>query len=232
MIGMSEETPTCRILPIDAPDMAKTGDSIRIDIRFINDGPTGPTFIRTRDRFGNIERYADTPEHETGDGSWGFTHRGTMPNSHYIYMVEVGHGIAVNPIEITDSKILFILNSEIPPLEDAEIVINLNVGYPVVALTPIIDMILSPGQTITKECLIVSPMESASVQRISFNADGKDIEELSLVYTVNGEECNLSKIHEIASEQTITLGVSATLPVEMPTKAYQIRISPQIHGVL
>lgn len=142
---MSEENPTCKILSVDVPYLAKTGEGIQIDVRYINEGPTGPTFVRTRDRLGNIWTSIDKPDHETGDGSPGFHTYATMPQEHYVFQLEVGYGTSMNPTEITDSKTLLILNAELPPPQEGETIINLNLVYPIISLTPIIDMNFSPG---------------------------------------------------------------------------------------
>ena len=222
----------CEIVNISAPVSAKTGDGIQIDVRYINTGATGPTFIRTKDRLGNILTRIDTLYHETGDGSLGFYTYATMPEEHYIFQLEVGYGTALEPIEITDTAVLFILNTELPPLEPGETVINLNIVFPIVALTPIIDMNISPGQTITTDVLIVSLMESAPLQKISFAVTGQGgVPDLNPSFTVDGESWNRTATYDIVGGQTIIFSVTATLPTEFSAKAYKFTVTPIIREV-
>ena len=222
----------CEIVTISAPVSAETGEGILIDVRYINVGSTGPTFIRTRDRLGNIWTRIDALHHETGDGSLGFFTSDTMPNEHYIFQVEVGYGTALDPIEITDTAVLFILNSGVSPLELGETVINLNVVFPIVALTPIIDLNICPGQTITTDILIVSLMESAPLQKISFAVTGQGgVPDLNPSFTVDGESWNRTATYDIVGGQMIIFSVTATLPIEFSAKAYKFTVTPIIREV-
>lgn len=231
--GAVDPAPTfCEIVTVTAPISAVTGEGIQIDVRYINEGATGPTFIRTRDRLGNIWTRINKSNHETGDGSLGFFTSATMPNEHYVFLVEVGHGTALDPIEITDTAVLFILNSGLPPLEPGKTVINLNIVFPIVALTPIIDMSISPGQTITTEVPIVSLMECAPIHKISFAVTGEGgVPDLDPQFTVDGEEWNRTATYDIAGGQTIIFGITATLPTEFSAKSYKFTVTPYIREV-
>lgn len=222
---MSEENPICKILSIETPDMVYTGEGFEIDIRYINDGATGPTFIRMRDRLGNIYTNIDKEVHETGDGSSGFHQYQTMPKEHFIFQLEVGYGTAMNPIEITDTTMLFVINIEQPAPAPGRTTFNLSLVWPIVCAMPVIDMGFMPGQTLTKEAPVVSLLESAPVHKISFNVTGKGgVPDLNPQFTVDGEKWLPNCIYEIAGGQTIMFGITATLPVDMPAKGYQFRV--------
>lgn len=222
---MSEDNPICRILNVDIPDMVYTGEGFEIDVRYINDGGRGPTFVRTRDRLGNIWTRIDNPEHETGDGNLGFHTYATMPNEHYMFQLEVGYGTAIDPIEITDTMMIFITNIERPAPAPGETVFNLSLVWPIVCLMPVIDMGFMPGQTLTKESPIVSLMESAPVHRISFYVTGKGgVPDLNPQFTVDGVKWLPTHVYEIAGGQTIMFGITATMTPEIPPGGYQFKV--------
>ncbi len=220
---MSE--PTCRILSVDIPALAKTGDGFQIDVRYINDGETADTFVRTLDRLGNICTRIDNPDHETGDGSLGFHTYATMPKVHYIFQLEVGYGTCMNPIEITDCRTILVTNTDLPPPNPGEMIFIPRIVWPIVCSMEYILMNGAPGQTITREGLISSKDSSAPVQKISLNIQTKDGSELGPKFTVDGETHNNSKIYEIDGGQTIILAITATLPtVMLPDKDYRFRV--------
>jgi len=138
--GSSFEGPICEIVTVDAPEISTTGEGIEVDLRYTNNGPTGPTFLRMRDRLGNIVNFIDVSSHETGDSTKGLHIYWRMPNDHLIYQIEVGTGTSYEPTNITDTKVFFVINENVPMPEPGTTIINLNIVYPVVALTPIVNV--------------------------------------------------------------------------------------------
>ena len=206
---------TCRILKVEIPSFAKTSDGIQIDVKYINDGSTGPTFIRTLDRLGNICIRIDNPDHENGDGDLGFHTYATMPKTHYIFKLEVGYGTCINPLEVTDRRTILIINTDLPPPTPGEMIFVPRIVWPIVCDMEYISMDGAPGQTITREGEISSTDLSAPIQKIGINIQTKHGSELNPKFAVDEEVHNNSKIYEIIGGQTITLAITATLPTEI-----------------
>ncbi len=223
---MSEEL-ACRILKVEAPKLAKTGDGFQIDVRYINDGKTADTFVRTLDRLGNVITRIDNSNHATGDGTLGFHIYGTMTKMHYLYLLEVGYGTCMNPIEITDSKMILVINTDASPLTPGEMVFNPSINWPIVCGIEYISMMGAPGQTITQEAPVISLMESAPVHKITFNVTGTGgVTDLNPQFTVDGITWKKYEAYDIAGNQTIMFGITVTMPIEVdPSNDYRFRVS-------
>lgn len=106
-----------KIVEVIAPESAVTGELIMIGARSHNEGDTGDIYVRFIDRntgemipvvvSHNVE-YCSSPR---GAGQI------AMPPKTWNLRLEVGEGYPTDPVSITDSRNLTILNPEVPPPE-------------------------------------------------------------------------------------------------------------------
>ncbi len=104
-----------KIVEVIAPESAATDELIMIGARSHNEGDTGDIFVRFVDRdtgemipvvvSHNVE-YCLSP---------GGAGQIAMPPKNWNLRLEVGEGYPTNPISITDTQNLIILNPEYPP---------------------------------------------------------------------------------------------------------------------
>jgi len=229
--NVANSTPTCELITVVAPASSVTGEGIEVDLRYTNNGPTGPTFLRMRDRMGNIYNFIDIPTHETGDQTKGIHIYWSMPNDHLIYQIEIGTGTSYEPIKIINSTILVILNENIPAPEPGPAVINLNIVYPVIALNPTIDVNICPGQSINISILIVSIIDTAPTQLIKYHAQtNADPNIVTISWLHNDEPWIPSKSYEISGGETNTLILMVKLPIDVSETDYTFRVTPEIVG--
>jgi len=103
-----------KIVEVIAPESAVTGETVIIGARNHNEGDTGNIYIRFVDRdTGEMIPVFITHNHEyckTEGGSGGIG----MPPKTWNLRCEVGEGYPTDPISITDSRDLTILNPEYP----------------------------------------------------------------------------------------------------------------------
>lgn len=124
---MSEENPICTITVLDHPEEIPEDRAIQITIVYENFGITGPTFYRVR-KPGTFDftMMGDTENHVSGEPSGSHTYY-AAPKGHLILQLEVGHGTWLNPIEITDSAMIIILDPACPApdVDDTKIVVDI-----------------------------------------------------------------------------------------------------------
>jgi len=225
-------TPTCEVVTIDAPEFAITGEGIEVDLRYTNNGPTGPTFIRLRDRYGNIYSFIDYPNHESDDPTNGMHIYWAMPDEHLIYLVEVGTGSGSHPnANVTDTQMLVVLNENIQAPEPGTTIINITIVYPVIALSPIIDVSLLPGQTMNVTVRIVSLIATAPTQEIKYQIQtSADLNLIKTVWTHNGVLWVPTQTYEISGGDIHLLVLTITLPINTTTTNFTFRVTPVIVG--
>jgi len=207
--------------------MVYTGEGFEIDVRYTNDGPTAPSFIRTRDRMGNVLTRIDNPTHETGDGDLGFHLYATMPDEHFIEQLEVGYGTAMNPSEITDVMILFIINIKKPAPPPGMTIFRMEYEWPIILWSPLVVMGFLPGQTITKTTTIESLRTDAPIHKITLGIQsmyGDNIADVNPLFTVDGVKYKSGTVLEIAGGEALTFGITGTMTPDMPKKKYHFAV--------
>jgi hypothetical protein len=126
-----------KIVEIIAPESAATGELILIGGRAHNEGDTGDIYIRFIDRdTGEMIPIAVSPnvEYCSSPGAAG---QKAMPPKSWNLRMEVGEGWPTNPINITDTRDITILNPEYP----LEYVVTIDSG-PVKGVPVTIDGVL------------------------------------------------------------------------------------------
>jgi len=223
------------VRPIDAPEVVETGGDAAHDIRIVNNGLTGPTFLRLVDRLGNVVNKISTPDHETGDATIGFHCYQMMPETHLILRIEVGIGTADDPIEVTDRDLLVILNPDLPALDMNAIELQFELIYPVMMFpSPVVPIVGYPGQITRTSVFCKSLWEEAPAYKIKFNisiSGSISPDDLNPSWTVDGVKHTNNAIYEIAGGQSIEIVTTVTIPVVVPTGSV-IRITPVKVGVI
>lgn len=217
------------VRPIDAPEVVETGGDAAHDIRMVNNGPSGPTFLRLVDKLGNIVNKISTPNHETGDATIGFHSYHMMPKTHLILRIEVGIGTADDPVEVTDRDMLVILNIDLPAPDMNTVELQFELVYPVMMFpSAVVPIVGYPGQITYTSIFCKNLWEEAPTHKIQFNITIQgaiDTEELKPSWTVDGVVHTNEAVYEIAGGQTIEIITTVTVPVEIPAGS-SIRIVP------
>jgi len=217
------------VRPTDIPEVVETGGNAAHDLRMVNNGPSGPTFLRLVDKLGNIVNKISTPNHETGDATVGFYNYQMMPDTHLILRIEVGIGTADDPVEVTDRDLLVILNSDLPAPDMNTIELQFNLTYPVMMFpSPVVPIVGYPGQVTETSVFCKNLWSEAPTHKIKFNitiSGPVDTNELNPSWLVDGVEHSNNSIYEIAGGQSIEIVTIITIPEEVPAGC-MIRIVP------
>ena len=217
----------CEIVNVTAPIYADTGEGIEIDLRYTNLGQTGPTFIRLVTPIGNLYSFIDVAAHQTDDATKGLYMYLSMPNENVILQIEVGNGTARNPMEVTDTDLLVILNPscETPDMNTVEV--QFETIYPIMMYPWLVLVGSYPGQNMTATLYCKSILPSAPTYDISYSiSTNADLSYVSATWTIDGDTWIPSQAYPLAGGQTHELKVTLTTSLEDPDAEYTFWVYP------
>ena len=104
--------PFSKITKLEHPPTMPLDGELQIGLEYDNIGEPGPTFYRARTPgTWDFKLMADIPIHKPGELVTAYVYH-AVPKGHLILQVEVGHGTWLNPIKITDTKMIIILHPD------------------------------------------------------------------------------------------------------------------------
>ena len=225
--AVDPEPTFCEIVNVAAPIYANTGEGIEIDLRYTNLGQTGPTFIRMISPIGNLYSYIDADAHQTNDATKGLYMYLTMPEENVIYQIEVGKGTARNPMEVTDTDLLVILNPSCPTPDMNTVEVQFESIYPIMMYPWLVLVGSYPGQNMTATLYCKSIIPTAPTYDITYSiSTNADLSFVSADWTVDGETWTASQAYPLAGGQTHELEVTLVIPLDDPDAEYTFWVYP------
>ncbi|HUW44783.1 MAG TPA: hypothetical protein VMW50_03215 [Dehalococcoidia bacterium] len=224
---MSEENPICRITKLEHPYTMPIDGDLQIGIEYNNTSVEGPTFYRTRKPgTWDFKMMADIPSHSPGELHGGHTYY-AVPKGHLILQVEVGHGTWLNPIKITDTKMIIILHPDYPAPDPSDTKVIVDIVTPP-KMWPVTQRFWAePGSTIMA-AWIYDNREGEHAWRVKYSrTTSVDIGVVPLDWVVNGAPFgSSSEVYEIAPGETHVIEVKASTPADYEPKLINFRVIP------
>ena len=227
MRAMSEENPICTITKLEYPDTMPIDGDLQITIEYNNIGVAGSTFYRTRKPgTWDFKMMADVPSHITGEPHGGHTYY-AVPEGHLIQQVEVGHGTWLNPIKITDTKMIIILHPDYPSPDPSDTQIIVDVVTPP-AMWPVTQRLwATPGSTIMASW-VYDNREGEHTWEVKYSrATSVDPSVVPLDWVMNSAPFGSpSEVYEIGPGETHVIEVKASIPVDYEPKLITFTVLP------
>lgn len=224
---MSEENPICTITKLEYPDTMPVDGGLQVTLEYENTGAVGPTFYRAR-KPGTFDfkLMYDTENHVPGDlkSATGYI---MVPEGHLIYQVEVGHGTWLNPIKITDTKMIIILHPEYPPPDPSDTTIRVDLVTPP-KLWPVVQRFWAEAGSTIIGAWVYDNRAGEFPWTFKYQPGSSvDPSVVSLAYTVNGEPLGpASTVYTIGPGEAQVFEVTAKIPEDYTSKFVTFSLYP------
>lgn len=208
---MSEGKPICKITALDYTAEIPEDRATQITMVYENFGIAGPTFYRMRKPgTWDFTMMGDTKNHVPGEPSGSHAYY-AAPQGHLILQLEVGYGTWLNPIEITDSAMIIILDPACPApdVDDTKIVVD--ILHPPKFWPVVQRFYIEPGAVISTAWVNDNRNgEQAWKMQFQRTQDGPPV---SMEWTVDKKPwTDRNTVFEIAPGETQLIELKATIP--------------------